>query len=129
MRKLTYLAIFEKSTDGYGISFPDFTGCVSFGSDMKEAIQNAQEALSLHIWGMEEDGEAIPTPSENVTVAENEILVAVSVFPDVFADEMNRKKVKVNCTIPQWIKTQAEEKKVNFSKVLEMALKEELSYV
>ena len=57
MRKLTYLAVLEPSDDGgFGVYFPDLPGCISYGSDLEEAIANAKEALELHIYGMEKDG-------------------------------------------------------------------------
>lgn len=30
MRKLTYLAVFEPSDDGYGVYFPDLPGCITW---------------------------------------------------------------------------------------------------
>ena len=50
----------EKS--GFGISFPDFPGCISFGESQEEAIRDGKEALAFHIEGMIEDGEYIPPP-------------------------------------------------------------------
>jgi predicted RNase H-like HicB family nuclease len=52
----------EKNSD-YGVSFPDFPGCITAGSSLEEARRMAVEALSFHIAGMEEDGEPIPQPS------------------------------------------------------------------
>jgi predicted RNase H-like HicB family nuclease len=52
----------EKKSD-YGVSFPDFPGCIAAGSTLDEARRMAAEALSLHIAGMREDGERIPEPS------------------------------------------------------------------
>jgi predicted RNase H-like HicB family nuclease len=47
----------------YGVSFPDFPGCVTVGSSLADAHLKAQEALTLHVRGMMEDGEDIPHPS------------------------------------------------------------------
>lgn len=125
MKTLTYFAIAEKNANGeLWVRFPDFDGCISCGNDLREAINNAQEALALHLWGMQKDGVPIPEPCKNVQAAQNEVIVAVSVCPDMIAERMSKKRVKVNCTIPQWVKTQAENRKINFSKVLESALKE-----
>jgi predicted RNase H-like HicB family nuclease len=52
----------EKNSD-YGVSFPDFPGCITAGSSLEEARRMAVEALSFHIAGMKEDGERIPQPS------------------------------------------------------------------
>jgi len=61
MEYVTYLHKDAKSD--YGVSFPDFPGCITAGSTMEEARRMAVEALSLHIAGMQEDGEEIPEPS------------------------------------------------------------------
>jgi predicted RNase H-like HicB family nuclease len=52
----------DKNSD-YGVSFPDFPGCITAGSTLEEARRMAAEALSLHIEGLREDGEEIPDPS------------------------------------------------------------------
>ena len=52
----------EKKSD-YGVSFPDFPGCITAGKTLEEARRNASEALTLHIEGMLEDGEEIPEAS------------------------------------------------------------------
>lgn len=61
MAKRTYIAVLEPAEQGgYGVSFPDLPGCVTFGDDLTEAMANAHEALSLHLDGMVEDGETLP---------------------------------------------------------------------
>ena len=58
-----YIAFIHSDTDpGYGISFPDFPGCVSAGDTIDEAIQSGAKALAFHIEGMIQDGEKIPEP-------------------------------------------------------------------
>lgn len=52
----------DKNSD-YGVSFPDFPGCITAGSTLEEARRMAVDALTLHIEGMREDGEEIPAPS------------------------------------------------------------------
>lgn len=61
---MEYIAYLHKDAKSdYGVSFPDFPGCISAGSTLDEARRNAVEALSFHIAGMREDGETIPEPS------------------------------------------------------------------
>jgi len=61
---VSYIGIIhkEKKSD-FGVSFPDFPGCISVGSSLEEVRQMAQQALQFHIDGMLEDGEFIPPPS------------------------------------------------------------------
>ena len=70
-----YIAIVHKdSKSDFGVSFPDFPGCITAGSSIDEAKDMANDALSLHIKGMMEDGENIPTPSKLEDIMEDENL-------------------------------------------------------
>ena len=58
-----YIAILHKdAASDYGVSFPDFPGCISAGSTFEEAKEMAREALPFHIEGMQADGLEIPEP-------------------------------------------------------------------
>ena len=61
--RATYIALIhkEEGTD-YGVSFPDFPGCITAGDTMDEAMRRAHEVLPFHIEGMLEDNEDIPVP-------------------------------------------------------------------
>jgi predicted RNase H-like HicB family nuclease len=48
----------------FGISFPDYPGCISGGNDLAEALERGRAALAFHLQGMAEDGEEIGKPSE-----------------------------------------------------------------
>lgn len=52
----------DKGSD-FGVSFPDFPGCITAGKTLAEARELAVEALALHMAGMIEDGETIPEAS------------------------------------------------------------------
>ena len=62
---MDYIAIIHKE-DGshYGVSFPDFLGCITAGRTVDDAKDMATEALALHVEGLREDGEEIPKPSK-----------------------------------------------------------------
>jgi predicted RNase H-like HicB family nuclease len=61
---MEYIAYLHKDRKSdYGVSFPDFPGCITAGSTLDEACKMAANALALHVAGMREDGEAIPKPS------------------------------------------------------------------
>ncbi|MBA1334125.1 MAG: Phage protein [Firmicutes bacterium] len=126
MRKLTYLAVFEPTKTGYSVYFPDLPGCVSYGEDFEEAQRQAAEALGLHLYGMEKDGEEIPAPSKKPQVdpetAAGYIVSSVTVFPDIVRNELDNRAVKTNLTIPAWLKELAEAQGVNYSKVFQAAL-------
>ncbi|MBV9217907.1 MAG: type II toxin-antitoxin system HicB family antitoxin [Methylobacteriaceae bacterium] len=56
----TVVAFIHGTAPAFGISFPDFPGCVSGGASLDEAIRRGRETLSDHIRFMLEDGEALP---------------------------------------------------------------------
>jgi len=59
-----YPAIVERSGSGFGVSFPDFPGCVSAGDTLDAALFHAEEALAFHVEGLLEDDGALPAPSD-----------------------------------------------------------------
>ena len=125
MLNITYLAILEPSEDGsYGISFPDLPSCFSFAETLTEASQMAAEALSLHVYNMELDGEEIPTPSTTLPKEETEgmIVMPITIHPDLYKMKRDNERIKTNITLPAWLKRIAEEQKVNYSRLLETAL-------
>jgi predicted RNase H-like HicB family nuclease len=61
---MDYIAYLHKDRESdFGVSFPDFPGCVTAGRTLEDARRKAEEALALHISGMAEDGETVPKPS------------------------------------------------------------------
>lgn len=126
MRKISYPAIFEPSGEGYGVYFPDLPGCTSYGDTYEDALHEAEDALGLHIYGMEKDGDPIPQPSLNPSAdpetAPGYLVSLVTVYPDIVANEIDNRRVKTNVTLPAWLKEAAESEHVNYSKLLEAAL-------
>jgi predicted RNase H-like HicB family nuclease len=58
---MRYIAFVHKDEDSiYGVSFPDFPGCISAGDTLDEALANASEALRGHVQMMEADGDSVP---------------------------------------------------------------------
>ena len=126
MRKVTYLAVFELTSGGYAVSFPDLPGCISYGSSFEQAQREAEDALGLHLYGMEKDGDPIPPPSATPAIdpdtAPGFLVGPVSVYPDIVRNELDNRRVKTNTTLPAWLKDAAEQKGVNYSHLLEAAL-------
>lgn len=58
-----YLAFVHKEPDSsYGVSFPDFPGCIAAEDTLEHALRSAVDALAFHIRGLESDGDPIPQP-------------------------------------------------------------------
>lgn len=125
MLNVTYLAVLEPGTDGtYSVFFPDLPGCFSYGKDLEEAQRMATEAASLHVYGMEQDNEEIPEPSSHLSKDDTEgnVIMPVTIHPDLFRMKKDNERIKTNITLPAWLKRIAEEQKVNYSRLLETAL-------
>jgi predicted RNase H-like HicB family nuclease len=56
-----YLVIIEKGDTGYGAYAPDLPGCVAVGDTREEVEREMRAAIELHLQGMIEDHEPIPT--------------------------------------------------------------------
>ena len=123
-----YPALFTKDTDGISVEFPDLPGCLTCGSTVEEAMWMAKDALPLHIYGLEEDGDPIPKPSdfESIKPGENQYLAVIEARMIPYRDRMANKAVKKTLTIPKWLDDLANEHHVNFSYVLQDALKQKL---
>ncbi len=63
---MKYAVVIEKGESGYGAYVPDLPGCIAAGESRKEVIKLIQEAIEIHIDGLKEDNEPIPTPTSNV---------------------------------------------------------------
>lgn len=59
---MRFVAFLHTDGDGWGISFPDFPGCISDGATEDEALRRGEEALAFHVEGIREDGEPLPEP-------------------------------------------------------------------
>lgn len=121
-------AILTYETEGISIEFPNFPGCLPCADTDEEAIKNAKEALELHLYGMEKDNDPIPeaTSIKNIKVKKNQSVILVESWMIFVRNEMENKSVNKNLTIPKWLNDIAEENKVNFSQILQAALKDYL---
>jgi hypothetical protein len=77
---------------------------------------------------MEEDGDKIPKPTDikEIKLAKNQVVILVEVWMALVRDEIENKSINKNLTIPKWLNDLAEKNHVNFSQVLQVALKEYL---
>ncbi len=124
----TYPAVMMKEADGsYSVRFPQLDGCVTEGDTLMDAIRMAQEAMSLHLYGMEQDSEEIPEANyKGIQLDDGEMVVPVTAWMTPFREEMENRSVKKTLTIPAWLNDAAEKRKVNYSQVLQNALKDYL---
>ncbi len=123
-----YPAVFDYADDGISISFPDLAGCLSSADTDEEAVKNSKEALALHLYSMEEDGDVIPepTPISKINFDKNQIVVPIEVWMPYYKSQIKTVYVKKTLTIPNWLDSLARLNNINFSQVLQEALKERL---
>ena len=74
---MRYIAFVHKDEDScFGVSFPDFPGCISAGDTLDEAVANAAEALQGHVQMMEADGDEVPAARALETIMRDDDLAA-----------------------------------------------------
>lgn len=88
----------------------------------------AREALSLHLFGMEEDGDEIPEPTRptELSPGKDQVIVLVDVFMPPFREKMNNRAVNRMVTLPRWLDAEAKAAKISYSQVLQEGLKTRL---
>jgi predicted RNase H-like HicB family nuclease len=126
MRKLYYPALVDKDEDSdFGVSFPDFPGCVSAGESVEEALIGAQEALAGHVALMLADGDALPKASafEDIAAAREASTVAVTLVPVVLPGRARR----VNVTLDEALLEEIDQISNNRSGFLAEAARAELA--
>lgn len=122
--KYVYPVIFEEAEEGgYNVSVPDIPGVFTCGDDMAESIEMAEDAIEMMLADYEDEGKPIPAPSKIEDIKTTGIVSLVRADTDAWRMLMNNTAVKKNCTLPAWLNSKAEKAGVNFSQVLQDALK------
>lgn len=123
-----YPAVFTyEDGEEIAVVFPDLDVATSGISD-QDALASARELLGCVLFGLEEDGEEIPAPTalNEVPLETNERAVLVDVFmPSVRMAQVN-KSVNRTVTLPAWLNAAALAHNINFSQVLQDAIKAQL---
>lgn len=66
MNPMRYAVVIEQSENNYGAWVPDLPGCVATGKSLEVVQKRIREAIALHLAGMREDGDTIPSPTVRV---------------------------------------------------------------
>lgn len=124
-----YPAIFYYSEDEeISVVFPDFDVATS-GVNDKDAFESAKELLGITILGYEEDGEELPdaTPLSKFELKDDERVVLIEVFMPSIRMASNNKSINRTVTLPAWLNARAMEVNINFSQLLQEAIKKQLN--
>ena len=136
-----YPAIFFHEKNGhYSVVFPDLNHLSTCGDTMQEAMEMAVDCLAGYLHSEKLDGNDIPnpTPMDKVDIhceddedddygEDDRFISMVSVDVEEYARTHFDKAVRKSLTIPKWLNDIAVSRKVNFSKVLQRALRQELN--
>lgn len=126
MAKHFYPAVFCQEDVGYSVFFPDLEGCNTEGDTLEESYQMAFDALGLYLEGISETEYPAKTNPKDIKLEENEFVAIIEFDMIAYKKKHDTKAVKKTLTIPSWLNELAEEKHVNFSGILQTALKEHL---
>lgn len=126
MNKFYYPAIFEPEETGYSVYVPDIAGCVSQGETLEEAVAMIEEAVGLALEGMPEKDFPKASLPQDIELKNRQFTMLVGFDKLAYEKKYNSRSVKKTLSIPAWLNTLAEEKHLNFSSILQYALKKEL---
>jgi len=126
--KYIYPAVFVKEETGFFVNFPDLKGCYTDADDLATAYERAKDVLCLVLYNMEDKGGGIPAPSDiqSVKTGENEFSSLIDCDTMEYRKFYDKRAVKKTLSIPSWLNTMAENSGMNFSQVLQDALKQQL---
>ncbi len=124
--KLTvFPAVFTYDGEYYNVDFIDLKGCSTFGNSIQDAYTMAQDAMGLYL----DELTNFPKPTldfSNIDLQKNQFISFVSIDMEEYRKKFNNKAVKKTLTIPAWLNFLAEKNNINFSQILQEALKEKL---
>jgi len=128
MSRYLYPAIFQPEDGKYNVTFPDLPDCYTCGDDLTDAMLMAQDILADVLSDHEETGEPFAPASSLDALAVPDGCLASLVLADTDAWRRAHatKAVKKTLSIPQWLNEAAEARNVNFSQVLQEALRSQI---
>lgn len=125
-----YLCYDAETTKKYYVLWHDLPGCTTVGDTAEDAVKKAHEAMSLHLWGMEDDGDEIPAPTPLLDLHPEEeedgeecvSIIPIEVMMPAFREKMSTKAVNRTVTLPFWLDSAAKKAEINVSQLLQDAL-------
>ncbi|WP_130838711.1 type II toxin-antitoxin system HicB family antitoxin [Lachnoclostridium sp. Marseille-P6806] len=128
MAKYIYPAVFTEEENGFSVNFPDLDGAYTCGETLSEALAMAEDVLPLTLVDYEDCKQDIPAPSsvKDVSTDDNEFVSLVSCDTEKYRRLMKNQAVKKTLSIPEWLNEAAIAAGLNFSQVLQDALKEKI---
>lgn len=111
---------------GYAVHVPDMA-LDTQGFSLAEAIAMARDAIGAKGICEQDLGNPLPEPSHaEPPHAPQDIVTWVDIDFEKYRRANDMRAVRVNVTVPQYLKALGDEQGINFSQTLQKALKEEL---
>ncbi len=122
-----YPVVLSKDNGGYFVTVPDFD-INTEGKNLADAIFMARDAIGINGLQLEDEGKELPKPfSCEYEKEQDDIVTLVDVDFDEYRKKHDNRTVKKNCTIPYYLNVEAEKAGINFSRLLQDAIKQKLS--
>ena len=135
-RDVVYPAVVTKEDGVYYIGLVDFDRLedgninyyATYSEDLEKVSTVIRENLALYLADLLDMRKEFPEPSklEDIKLKENQFIQVISVDPVYEAAKVTNVLKKKTVNIPAWLDIVAQEKKINFSQLLQKALKKEL---
>lgn len=134
MAKYVYAAVFTREdNDMFSVNFPDLDSCYTCGDNLADAMNMAEDVLAFTLYDYEKENKPLPNPSTCLDLAahvqDNEFVNYIMCDTTEYHRRNNNKAVKKTLTIPEWLNEAAVSAGVNFSQILQDALKAKLHIV
>lgn len=128
MNNYFYPAVFtyDEESKCYIVDFIDLKGCSTYGTSIDEAYIMARDALGLYL----SDLDTFPKPTipyNHIKLKDNQFISIIEIDLQEYRKKYSNIAVKKTLSIPTWLNTLAEKKEINFSQLLQKALKAELN--
>jgi len=125
--KVAYPVIISKGEKYLLASVPDCE-IDTQGQNLVDAMEMARDAISIWCVAELDSGRSLPIPSElsSITQEDGDVVTLVDADIEAYRKKLDNRTVRKNLTIPSWLNEEAERQHVNFSQVLQNALKEQL---
>ena len=135
-RDVMYPAVVTKEDGVYYIGLVDFDRLedgninyyATYSEDLEKVSTAIRESLALYLADLLDMRKEFPEPAklEDIKLKENQFIQVISVDPVYEAAKVTNVLKKKTVNIPAWLDIVAQEKKINFSQLLQKALKKEL---
>lgn len=141
---VNYPALFlkEKDSESYTVIFPDLEGCISCGDNLNDAFKMAQDVLGAYLFEYYTKPNEIPKASrideieikldeddKNYFLYDKSFKNYVSIDLAEYVKKSSTKTVKKTLSIPSYLNEAGIENNINFSLLLQDALKKKLNLI